>query len=77
MTNDELIKWAQLEGKPEIRAELDALIWIAQKKARMEVWEMISKATKQNHDMESCESYPGGFLKRRKNKNFGSAPVIG
>jgi hypothetical protein len=70
MTNDDMIKWAELEQASDFiwhakKEDLDKLIWIAQKEARMEVWKMISETTKQNHDMEACESYPRGFFARK------------
>ena len=64
MTEIEMVKCAGLDELLVEDERIKKLIWIAQKKARMEVWEMISETTKQNHDMESCESYPGGFLKK-------------
>lgn len=67
MTNDELIYWAHLEDKPELRAELDALIWITQNQARLEVWKKLEGTTRMAIDMGLLESYPGGLLKRRKN----------
>ena len=67
MTNDELIHWAHLEDKPELRAELDALIWITQNQARMEVWRQLESTARMRSEMETCSSYPGGLLKRRKN----------
>ena len=67
MTNDELIHWAHLENQPELRAELDALIWIAKQEARAEVWKQIGAQANMEADARLLASYPGGLLKRRKN----------
>lgn len=75
MTNDEMIRWAEFPGTPDAdfnvvkyNEAMSRLIWIAQKEARMEVWKMISETTKQNHDMEACESYPRGFFARKNDQ---------
>ena len=67
MTNDELINWAHLEGSPELRAELDALIWISKQEACAEVWKQIALQARMEADTRLLTSYPGGLLKRRKN----------
>lgn len=65
MTEVEMVKWAGLDEVLVDDERIKKLIWIAQKEARTEVWKMISETTKQNHDMEACESYPRGFFARK------------
>ena len=65
MTEVEMVKWAGLDETLIDDERIKKLIWIAQKEARTEVWAMISETTKQNHDIEACESYPGGFFQKR------------
>ena len=66
MTNEEMILWAGFDGILVDDEKIKRLIWVAQKEARTEVWKMIAETTKQNHDMEACESYPRGFFARKK-----------
>lgn len=64
-TNEDLIRWAQLDGKPELREQFDRLIWISKNRARMEVWRGLQSQAKQESDVCLIESYPGGFRKRK------------
>lgn len=68
MTEVEMVKWAGFDELFVDDERIKKLIWIAQKEARQEVWKMISETTKQNHDMEVCESYPRGFFARKNDQ---------
>jgi hypothetical protein len=67
MTNDELIKWAELKDKPELREQFDRLIWISKLDARKEVWKQLGEQPRMAMDFGLLSSHPGG-LKNRKLK---------
>lgn len=64
MTDDEMIKWAQIPGCPgDINAvahfeALKRLIWIARTEERTSNWGRIARMAQQEHDAASLSSYP-------------------
>ena len=65
MTTEELIKWANLDGMPELREQLDRLIWISKNEARTEVWRELGEQARMAVDFGLLSSHPGGLKKRR------------
>ena len=65
MTYDELIKWADLEDRAELREQLERLIWISKLDARKEVWRELGEQPQMAMDFGLLASYPGGFKKRK------------
>jgi hypothetical protein len=69
MTTEELIKWANLDGMPELREQFNRLIWISKNEARIEIWREFGEQARMAVDFGLLSSYPGG-LKKRKLKEF-------
>ena len=72
MTNEEMVKWAQLEQASDFvwhanKENLDALIWIAKMEGKKEIASQVTMTVRQVVDAGLLSSYPGGLLKRKKN----------
>ena len=71
MTDEEMIKWAQIPGT--LSADFNAaahyaamkrLIWIARTEERKSNWGRIALIAQQEHDAAALSSYPGGSIER-------------
>ncbi len=74
MTNADMIKWAGLDAASDSvwhasHEQLDRLIWIAQKRAKENVWRQVQNIAVQLADCEAFTSYPLICTIKEKERN--------